>query len=71
MGSFVSYWLLNYSAFPLFDHVYLQTREASAIVGGLALTALAFASYWHPRPVHKPQAFHGGDIHDDRRVDHQ
>ena len=23
-----------------------------------------------PAPVHKPQAFHGGDIHDDRRVDH-
>ena len=57
MGSFVSYWLLNYSAFPLFDHVYLQTREASAIVGGLALTALAFASYWHPRPFTSRRLF--------------
>lgn len=49
MGSFIGYWLLNYSAFPLFDHVYLWTREASAVVGGLTLTVLAFASYWHPR----------------------
>lgn len=49
MGSFIGYWLLNYSAFPLFDPVYLWTREASAVAGGLALTALAFASYWSPR----------------------
>ena len=49
MGSFIGYWLLNYSAFPLFDPVYLWTREASAVVGGITLTALAFASYWHPR----------------------
>lgn len=48
-GSFIGYWLLNYSAFPLFDPIYLWTREASAIAGGLALTTLAFASYWHPR----------------------
>ena len=48
-GSFIGYWLLNYSAFPLFDPVYLWTREASAIVGGIMLTALAFASYWRPR----------------------
>lgn len=48
-GSFIGYWLLNYSAFPLFDPVYLWTREASAVVGGLTLTVLAFASYWHPR----------------------
>ena len=47
-GSFVGYWLLNYSAFPLFDPVYFWTREASAVVGGITLTALAFASYWHP-----------------------
>lgn len=49
MSSFIGYWLLNYSAFPLFDPVYLWTREASAIAGGIALTALAFASYWYPR----------------------
>lgn len=48
MGSFIGYWLLNYSAFPLFDPVYHWTREASAVAGGLALTALAFASYWNP-----------------------
>ena len=29
--------------------MYLWTREASAVVGGLTLTVLAFASYWHPR----------------------
>ncbi|MFR7651917.1 MAG: helix-turn-helix transcriptional regulator, partial [Eggerthella lenta] len=33
---------------PLFDPVYFWTREASAVVGGITLTALAFASYWHP-----------------------
>lgn len=49
MGSFIGYWLLNYSAFPLFDPVFLWTREASAVAGGLTLTVLAFASYWNPR----------------------
>lgn len=44
-----SYWLLNYSAFPLFDGVWTGNREASAIASGLALSALAFCAYWRPR----------------------
>lgn len=48
MCSFIGYWLLNFSAFPLFDPVFLWTREASAVVGGITLTTLAFASYWRP-----------------------
>lgn len=47
--SFAEYWLLNYSAFPLFDSVFIWTREASAIAGGLVLTTVAFVSYWRPR----------------------
>ncbi|MDJ1650605.1 MULTISPECIES: helix-turn-helix transcriptional regulator [Gordonibacter] len=46
--SFAEYWLLNYCAFPLFDSVYIWTREASAIAGGIALSAIAFVSYWRP-----------------------
>ncbi|MEG2533125.1 MAG: LuxR C-terminal-related transcriptional regulator [Gordonibacter sp.] len=49
MASFIEYWLLNYTAFPLFDSVFIWTREASAIMGGLTLTAIAFLSYWRPR----------------------
>lgn len=48
-ASFVGYWLLNYCAFPLFDPIYHWTREASAVVGGLALTGIAFVSYWRPK----------------------
>lgn len=47
--SFVSGWLLNYAAFPLFDSVYWQTREVSAIVGGCVLGVVAVAAYWRPR----------------------
>lgn len=46
--SFAEAWLLNFAAFPLFDPVYLWTREASAIIGGIALVVVAIASYWHP-----------------------
>lgn len=49
MASFIEYWLLNYAAFPLFDSVFIWTREASAIMGGLTLTTIAFLSYWRPR----------------------
>lgn len=30
-GSFVGYWLLNYSAFPLFDPVYFWTDRKSVV----------------------------------------
>ncbi len=51
-----SYWLLNYSVFPRFDHLWTGNREASAIASGIVLSALAFCSYWRPwlfgsRPV--------------------
>lgn len=46
--SFSSEWLLNYAAFPAFDLVYFWTREASAVMGGLALSAVAVFSFWHP-----------------------
>lgn len=44
--SFLEYWLLNYYAFPLFDTVFIWTRELSAAVGGLVLAALALVSFW-------------------------
>lgn len=47
-ATFACYWLLNYCAFPLFDPIYHWTREASAVVGGLALSALALVSFWSP-----------------------
>lgn len=51
--AFAQYWLLNYAAFPLFDEVFIWTREVSACIGGLALAALACVSYWQPRRVSK------------------
>ncbi|MEC4184941.1 helix-turn-helix transcriptional regulator [Adlercreutzia sp. R21] len=47
---FASNWLLNSSAFPLFDPVFAWTRELSAILGGATLTAVAIVSYWKPKP---------------------
>lgn len=47
--SIVAYWLLNWCAFPLFDAVWTWTREASAIVSGITLTAVALWSYWDPQ----------------------
>lgn len=51
--TFVQYWLLNYSAFPLFDDVFIWTRELSACVGGLTLAVLACVSYWQPQRIVK------------------
>ena len=48
--TFCEYWLLNYCAFPLFDGVFIWTRELSAVAGGLALAALALGSFWSVRP---------------------
>ena len=48
---FSEYWLLNYSAFPLFDAVFIWTRELSACVGGAFLAAVAFAAFWRPQPL--------------------
>ena len=48
--TFCEYWLLNYCAFPLFDGVFIWTRELSAVVGGLVLVALALGSFWSVRP---------------------
>ncbi len=48
-GAFLCYWLLNFTAFPLFDPIYHWTRELSAIIGGLALTIVAFISYWNTK----------------------
>lgn len=48
---FSEYWLLNYSAFPLFDTVFIWTRELSACVGGAFLAAVALAAFWRPRPL--------------------
>lgn len=49
--TFSEYWLLNYSAFPLFDLIFIWTREVSACVGGAALAAIAVLSFWRPRPL--------------------
>ena len=46
--SIISYWLLNWCAFPLFDTVWKWTREGSAIASGITLTAVALWSYWRP-----------------------
>ena len=48
---FSEYWLLNYSAFPLFDAIFIWTRELSACAGGDFLAAVAFAAFWRPRPL--------------------
>ena len=48
---FSEYWLLNYSAFPLFDAIFIWTRELSACAGGAFLAAVAFAAFWRPRPL--------------------
>ena len=48
---FSEYWLLNYSAFPLFDAVFIWTREQSACVGGAVRAAVAFAAFWRPQPL--------------------
>lgn len=50
---FTMYWLLNYCAFPLFDSVSLWTREISAIVGGVALIAIALIVYWQPQVLRR------------------
>ena len=49
--TFSEYWLLNYSAFPLFDLIFIWTREVSACVGGAALAAIAVLSFWRSRPL--------------------
>ncbi len=49
--TFSEYWLLNYSAFPLFDLIFIWTREVSASVGGAALVAIAVLSFWRSRPL--------------------
>ena len=48
---FSEYWLLNYSAFPLFYAIFIWTRELSACAGGAFLAAVAFAAFWRPRPL--------------------
>ena len=50
--TFAEYWLLNYCAFPLFDTVFVWTREVSAAVGGLVLAGFAVASFWTARAAH-------------------
>lgn len=49
--TFSEYWLLNYSAFPLFDFVFIWTREVSACVGGAVLALVAVLSFWRQRPL--------------------
>lgn len=49
--TFSEYWLLNYSAFPLFDLVFIWTREVSACVGGAVLALVAVLSFWRRRPL--------------------
>lgn len=46
---FSEYWLLNYCAFPLFDSVFIWTREVSACVGGAVLAGVALLAFWRPR----------------------
>ncbi|MEG1561977.1 MAG: helix-turn-helix transcriptional regulator [Raoultibacter sp.] len=45
---FAEYWLLNYSAFPLFDPISIVTREISAAAGGCVLVLLALVAAWKP-----------------------
>jgi DNA-binding CsgD family transcriptional regulator len=51
---FLGYWLLNYSLFPIYDGLFIWTREVSALVGGLTLAAVAFAAAWNPALLRTP-----------------